>query len=156
MPQEGTLGLARRHLYRGTTPDWPGNEGLREAGCTPATTDPLVATLFAVLCRNHGASVALLVDRSSLEPFVGPANFFGEVGCAVNLRMQPSEFFRYVVRRVEVDRALEVLSGMGFDRLPVRLRSPEALRDELFETQELRQRLSPAQVAEFDRQVQGE
>ena len=45
------------YLYRGTTAGWPGNSVLQAERITCTSTDPLVATLFAIECRNHGRAI---------------------------------------------------------------------------------------------------
>src|SRR4051794_8251089 len=68
-----------RYLYRGTTRDWPGNECLRHEGVTCTTTDPLVATLFAIESRNHGPAVILAVRRGVFEE-LAESNYFSVIG----------------------------------------------------------------------------
>jgi hypothetical protein len=140
------------YLYRGTTVGWPGYEDLRATGMTPTTTDPVVATLFAVESRNHGQATLLLAERTPLETLVGEANHFANLECAINLRIQPLDFFRVVARRVEVDRSLAVLASMGFDQLPSRLR-PGALTDALRWTESISYRLSPDAIQQYNRLI---
>lgn len=53
MTAEGATGNGRptdevTYLYRGTTLGWPGTPTTSGEGITPTSTDPLIATLFAV------------------------------------------------------------------------------------------------------------
>ena len=60
------------YLYRGTTAGWPGNSVLQEEQITCTSTDPLVATLFAIECRNHGHAVILAVRTELFDKVLGP------------------------------------------------------------------------------------
>ncbi len=76
-----------RYLYRGTTEGWPGNEIMQERRITCTTTDPFVAALFGVECRNHGHAVILMVREDVFPDLVGPSNHFAMIESAVNLRI---------------------------------------------------------------------
>lgn len=47
-------------LFRGTTPGFPGNPVLQQLGITPASTDPLVATVFALEGKAIGGNAVVL------------------------------------------------------------------------------------------------
>src|SRR5277367_951504 len=96
------------YLYRGTTLGWPGNM-LQELRITCTTTDPLVATLFAVECRNHGRP-AILVARSDLfGELNAEENFFSVIECAINVRVSPLEFAAMAEVVLDVDNSLAIL-----------------------------------------------
>jgi hypothetical protein len=141
--------MEARYLYRGTTVGWPGNGVLQEQQITCTTTDPLVATLFAIECRNHGRPAILAVLSNSFGGLIAPPNHFAVIESAVNLPISPSEFANRAEVILDVDRALEILRSLGFQDLPVRLRDKEALRDELLYTFEAGQRLDEDQLHRF-------
>ncbi len=147
------MGGDPEYLYRGTTEGWPGNDCLREEGITCTTTDPLVATLFAVECRNHGPAIILAAPRAAFERLIGPENFFKDMECAINLRIPPVEFARRAVLRLDVDRALERLRTIGFDWLSVRIGGREALREAIKESHLAAQRLNPEQIRLFNQNM---
>ena len=145
------MGANPSYLYRGTTARWPGNESLLAAGITCTTTDPLVATLFAIACRNHGPGVVLLAPKGPLERLIGPSNPFEQIECAVNLEMLPGEFARRAVHRMDVDTSLAILAEPGFSALPVRINGAEALAIALQCSHDLGERLSPDRVDAYNR-----
>jgi hypothetical protein len=99
---------------------------------TCTSTDPLVATLFAVECRNHGRAIIAAAKRENFRGLVGPPNHFAVLESAVNLYVPPPEFAARVQIMLDVDRALAILSEIGFKDLPVRIRDKEALRGRNF------------------------
>ena len=48
------------HLFRGTSEGFPGNSVLQRLGISPASVDPLVATIFAVESNTRGGNGILL------------------------------------------------------------------------------------------------
>ncbi len=144
------------YLYRGTTAGWPGNIVLREKHITCTSTDPLVATLFAIECRNHGRAVILAaVRRDDFLDLTAPENYFCEIESAVNLYIPPREFAAKAEVIVDVDTALAILSEIGFNDLPVRIRNKEMLTDAIQDTYEARQRLNFEQLELFNARMLG-
>lgn len=143
------------YLYRGTTPNWPGSPGTQELRLTPTTTDPIVATLVAIECRNYGEGLILIAPRAPLQGLLGPHNHFGREECEVSIRVSPLEFFQFVIHTVDVDVSLKVLGAMGFVNLPIRINGPDALRDEILETQAASYRLNLEQIEEYNRRIFG-
>jgi len=97
-----------RYLYRGTTEGWRGHPVLPGPEITCTTTDPLVAALFAIECRNHGHAVVMAARRDRFEGLIGPANHFDIIESAVNLLISPLDFAQGAVT-LEVDQVWEVL-----------------------------------------------
>jgi hypothetical protein len=138
------------YLYRGTTAGWPGNSVLQAERITCTSTDPVVATLFAVQCRNHGRAIIVAAKRANFQRLLGPANHFSVLESAVNLYVPPLEFVAKAEIILDVDRALAILREMGFEDLPVRIRDQESLRDALLQTYEAGHRLNEEQRLWFD------
>lgn len=138
------------YLYRGTTAGWPGSSTLQAERITCTSTDPVVATLFAVECRNHGRAIVAAAKRGNFQRPLGPANHFFVLESAVNLYVPPLEFVAKAEIILDVDRALAILSEIGFEDLPVRIRDKESLRDALLQTYEAGQRLNEEQRLRFD------
>lgn len=143
------MGGQTEYYYRGTTRGWPGNPVLQELGITCVTTDPLVAALFAVECRNHGAAAVILAAKARFA--VAESNLLDLVESAVNLRVAPIDFERSADLLVEVDLALDVLRDLGFT-LPVRLPFSQ-LMDALKDSFAAGDRLTLLQIREFDRRI---
>src|SRR5437016_3765656 len=106
-----------RYLYRGTTEGWRGYPVLPGPAITCTTTDPLVATLFAIECRNHGHAVILAARADLFGGLIGPANHFDLIESAVNVLMSPLDFAQGAVT-LEIDRVLDTLREIGFDQIP--------------------------------------
>lgn len=143
------------YLYRGTTSGWPGNSVLQAEAITCTTTDPLVATLFAVKCRNHHSAVILVARLVTYQERIGPANHFCQIESCVNLRVHPLEFARNAEVTLEVADSLAILREIGFTDLPERIRDKSALRDVLLDTYGLAERLNLEQLERFNFQLLG-
>ena len=144
------------YVYRGTTRGWPGNPGSQALQMTCTSTDPLVATLFAIQCLRHGDAVVYLAPRDSLNHLVGPRNHFDEVECAVNYRVSPSEFPRYVALELHPHKSRDILIAMGFSAIPYLINDNETLDNALEESRDLSERLNPDQIREFNRRAHAE
>lgn len=143
------------YLYRGTTEGWPGNSVLQDEQITCTTTDPLVASLFAIECRNHGHAVILMARADAFVDRIGPSNHFEVMESAVNVLVPPQDFARKPDGVHEVDEVLTILAEMGFGPLPVRIRDKWALREALIGSYEAGQRLNHEQLLEFANRLLG-
>jgi hypothetical protein len=141
------------YLYRGTTVGWAGSKMLQEENITCTTTDPLVATLFAIECRNHGRAVILMSRRGLFIELREAPNFFSVIEAAVDLQILPVEFARMAEIELDVERSIEILNEMGFQHIPVRLTGYAALHEELDESHSAGRRLSVEQIRLFDFRV---
>jgi hypothetical protein len=138
------------YLYRGTTAGWPGNSVLQEEQITCTSSDPLVATLFAIECRNHGHAVILVARRELFATVPGPLNYFSVSESAVNLRITPENFARRAEVVLDVDKSLRILDALGFADIPVRLEGRSALQQELDTSHAAGLRLNDEQIALFN------
>jgi hypothetical protein len=142
------------YLYRGTTTGWPGNPVLREQKITCTSTDPLVATLFAIECRNHGRAIVAVARQDKFVGLVAPENHFVVFESAVNLYIPPLQFAMKAEIILEVDTALAILSEIDFKNLPVRM-DKETLRDAIMHTYNAGQRLNEEQRDWFNSRMIG-
>jgi hypothetical protein len=145
--------MEARYLYRGTTLGWPGDSVLQELRITCTTTDPLVATLFAIECRNHGRPAILVARKDLFGELIAEDNFFSVIECAVNVRISPLEFAALAEAVLDVEDSLTILRELGFEDLPVRLSGTTALQDLLEETHVRRMRLNEEQLRLFNEQM---
>lgn len=143
------------YLYRGTTAGWPGNSVLQEQRITCTSTDPFVATLFAIECRNRGRAVILVGRRGSFDEVLGPPNYFSVSESAVNVRVSPTEFASRADLALTVDDSLRILGALGFEGIPVRLRGLAALQQELDESHAAGLRLNDEQIALYNGRMFG-
>ena len=143
------------YLYRGTTAGWPGNPVLREEKITCTSTDPLVATLFAIECRNHGRAIIAVGRQDKFAGLVAPTNHFSIVESAVNLYIPPLQFVEKAEITLEVDRALTILNEIGFADLPIRM-DKETRRQALLYTYGAGQRLNEEQLSWFNSRILGD
>jgi hypothetical protein len=149
------------YYYRGTTRGWKGSSNSIEEGITFVSTDPLVATLFAIECRNHGEAAVLLVAKRAFQVVVSddgsgrinPVDLtFTVPECAVQLAVSTSELEQQASYIVEGDDAIRYLEELGVTDLPVRMRDRSELQEFVTKTQD--ERLSMNQIREFDRKVE--
>jgi hypothetical protein len=136
-------------LYRGTSSGWPGNPVLSSLRITPTSTDPLVATLFAIECQRFGKGIVLGCRRAAVERLVGPSNVLSAIESEVVIDVTPLEFVeRFVEWIIGVDAARNALVEMGFE-VPTFVGDKRVLDDWLSRSP----RLDAAATAEFNRRV---
>ncbi len=141
-----------RYLYRRTTDGWGGHPILPGPPMSCTTTDPLVAALFAIECRNYGHAVILAARRDRFEDLIGPANQFDMIESAVNLLISPVDLAQGAVI-LEVDRVIDVLREIGFDQVPIRIGNKWALREALISSYEAGERLTTEQLRQFNSRI---
>lgn len=141
--------MAERFVYRGTCPGWPGSGPVQSVRMTPVTTDPLVATLFALECLRHGPSVVHLASKGSVAQIIGCGNRFADLECEIGLAVTPLDFAANHTRCcLPVEVARSILHDLGFP-LPVVISSKRWLQIEL----QTSARLTDTEIVEFDRQA---
>ena len=123
---------------------------LQEEQVTCTTIDPLVATLFAIECRDHGRAVILVARRELFAELHAAPNYFSVSEAAVNLQVVPVEFARMAEIALDVERSIEILREMGFQDIPVRLSGYSALQDEIDESHAAGLRLNAGQIRLFN------
>jgi hypothetical protein len=151
------------YYYRGTTRGWEGSSNSIELGITFVSTDPLVATLFAIECRNHGQPAVLILSKevapvlAEVTPErINPVDItFDGLERAVKLAASPSDLERMASYIVDVDDAIVVLNELGFEDIPVRIGSKSELNRYLADNYASGVRLSLKQIREFDSRIEG-
>ena len=118
-------GTQQPYWYRGTTRNWPGGTGPRLLGRTSLTTDPLVATLFAIECARKGSAIVYLVPRASVSGFVTSANYLAHIEKEVVVDLLPKDLCHN--HSVSVMRAYDILIELGCD-LPIAMSGLDSLR----------------------------
>lgn len=102
------------YLFRGTSLGWPGNKTMQKIGLTPTSTDPLVATFFAMKSNQHGEGVVYYARWEDFKDRFGLPNVLEHRECEVVLSMLPIEFARLAKGYIPVQKAREILVSMGF------------------------------------------
>ena len=138
-------------IYRGTTLGWPGDRTSLEMGHSSTSTSPVVATLFALRCRNYGGPGVVHLLRTEDVPLSDLVNVLSELESEIVVDLTPAECESRDELTVDVDDCLRVLAQLGLS-LPIRLPAHRNdLKHHLLDTP----RLSRAERAEFDRLVFG-
>jgi hypothetical protein len=139
----------RDWLYRGTTPHWPGSEPLRTLRITPTSTDPLVATIFALECLRFGPAVVQIVLREAVADRIDQPNVLSALEREVVLAMPPEEFSRdHACLQVSAYEAREVLAEIGYE-LPVSMANKQVFQTLIATSARLRQ----TDIREFNRLI---
>jgi hypothetical protein len=111
------------------------------------STDPLVATLFALECLRFGPAVVQSCGRSVVAELLEPGNVLADLEREVVVALPPADFTaRYAPRIIEVHVAREILAELGFE-LPPSIANKDVLHSLLKSTA----RLKDGDIREFDR-----
>lgn len=95
---------------------YQGNASLQRAGVTPASTDPLVATLFGTEANQHGNGVIYIIRGSDLDGInVSDGNVLRDLELEVSIEALPVEVYDRAYAMINVGQAQDVLKEMGFD-----------------------------------------
>ncbi|WP_269507033.1 hypothetical protein [Burkholderia sp. IMCC1007] len=136
------------HLFRGTSPGWVGSLGA-QATAVSATTDPSIATVFALEARGQaGQAVVQFGPRSSIGTF-DLGNWMAAQEREVGVLMSSKDFAARAPSFVPVDTARQVLGELGMPKLPYTVASPSA-RSMLLDAVP---KMTPEQVAEFIQRI---
>jgi hypothetical protein len=110
---------------------------LQRIGITPASTDPVVATIFATESNNYGRGVVQIATAQDLVGVKGgPGNVLAALEKEVAVAVSPLEFGA-------------ILQGIGVSTPPA-VRGPAGVDAVLRSTP----RLSPDQIEQFMRAIQ--
>ena len=120
---------------------------LQQLGITPASTDPLVATVFALEGKAIGGDAVVLMGgmRNFGAGDIDLGNVRASLEREVQVNMQPSQFESAAPNSIPVDAARQALSDMGVAELPPTITSSQQATQILEGTS----RLTPAQIQEF-------
>jgi RHS repeat-associated protein len=133
-----------RILFRGTTEGFPGSKAIQELGITPTSTDPAVATIFAIHAKQYGKGVvhiALPKDLKGVQFY--EANALKGIENEVAVGLKPAEFASKASLTITVDQARKILGEIGI-KLPAKISL-----DEISSYLKNTPKLSQAQIKEF-------
>ena len=138
-------------LFRGTSTGFPGHPGLQRLSLTPATTDPIVATLFATESANFGFGVVHIATHGELTGVeIVAGNVLATLEKEVAIRIKPREFAQKAGLTLIAAEARNILRNIGI-ALPHRIANKARLSEILHTSP----RLTQEQIFEFVRQARG-
>lgn len=134
-------------LFRGSTEGYFGTPILTQLGISPASIDPVVATIFAIEGRAFGAEPILQFGSKTEfgNPLIDLGNVRSVLEREVQVGLSPEEFASRAPNVISADLARQILSDMNVVNLPTVIRSTQEATQILENTP----RLTPAQIAEF-------
>jgi hypothetical protein len=109
-----------------------------------------VATLFAIECLQRGPAIVLVANWANFDGLSGPTNHAAVFECEVVLKISPIVFARQALLTLDAQQSRDILVGMGFDRIPVRISGKSALREAIEQSYRDSDRLSPDQILAFN------
>jgi RHS repeat-associated protein len=126
-------------LFRGTSEGFPGSAGLQRVGVTPASQDPLVATVFATESQNYGRGVVQIATPANLEGVVlSEGNVLATLEREVAVGLLPKQFAERAGVQITAAEARGILERMGY-ALPSQIRGPAGVSQALGTTSRLTQ-----------------
>lgn len=138
----GRVAPAETYLFRGTTADWPGNPSLQRAGVSPTSTNPAMATNFAIESSRFGDGVIHIVNGGRVPLTAG--NVLSHLEAEVVVNLPPNVLAARAELTITVGQARQILRELGIDT-PPSLAGKEALRQAVATTTSM----SPEQIAAF-------
>ena len=115
---------------------------------TPASSDPLVAVLFALACRRFGPPVVLILPLERVEGLTKSENLLATEECEIAVAISPCEFAERAIMEVDVNVASDALRALGFS-VPDAIPDVNALRDALHDSHMNGSRLTAVHVRSF-------
>ncbi|MGZ8842404.1 MAG: RHS repeat-associated core domain-containing protein, partial [Pyrinomonadaceae bacterium] len=126
-------------LFRGTSEGFPGSPGLQRVGVTPASQDPLVATVFATESQNYGRGVVQVATPANLEGVaLVEGNVLATLEREVAVEVLPLQFAQRAGVQISASEARSILERMGH-MLPSRIHGPAGVSQTLGTTPRLTQ-----------------
>ncbi|WP_157856480.1 MULTISPECIES: ricin-type beta-trefoil lectin domain protein [Streptomyces] len=140
-------------LFRGTTKNYGGGAGTKTSGSTPSSWHPGVATAYAVHSASRGSDAVVHVIPSSNLQRAGieTERYWGSLpqDREVVINALPGDVANAASLSIPVDRAREILSGIGID-IPAHLPDPKSL-DEFLKLD--LPDMTPGQISDFVQQA---
>ena len=147
----GPTNKEETYYFRGTTEGYEGNASLQKIGITPASTDPLVATVFATEAEQYGKGVVYIASSSDLKGVtISEGNVLRDLEREVAIELLPQEFASRASITLSVQTARNILSDMGYS-LPSNIFS----KGELSVILENMPRLSDVEIKRFVEKARG-
>jgi hypothetical protein len=124
---------------------FPGSQALQEIGVTSASTDPVVAAIFATESDNYGIGVVHIATAHDLVGVrITSGNVLAKIECEVGVELRPAEFALRATHTIAAQRARTILREMGIAVPPI-IRGPAGVDAALKSLP----RLDPDQIRQF-------
>jgi RHS repeat-associated protein len=136
-----------KYLFRGTSEGFEGSAALQKLSITPTSSDPVVATVFAVSSKNYGKGVLQIALPKELQGVEFTGNVLQSLEKEVAVGLKPADFASKTSLTITADQASGILNKMGV-KLPQNI-PLENISKVLKETP----RLNQSQIDEFFRQA---
>ena len=105
---EGTV------FFRGTSEGFEGSPGLQRLGVTPATSDPVVGTIFATEGQNFGRGVLHVATPADLKGVtISEGNMFAQRELEVAIELSPKQFADRASTTISAAEARSALHSIG-------------------------------------------
>lgn len=109
------------YLFRGTSPEFIGSSGARQTAVS-ATTDPFVATIFALEAKGQAGKGILHFGGKSNYGNFQSGNWHAVREREVGLNMKSPDFAQKSPYSITVEQSKKILDDMGFS-VPNRINS---------------------------------
>ena len=111
----GDGGEREKYYFRGTTEGYEGNASLQRLGITPASTDPLVSTLFATEAEQYGKGVVYIASTNDLKGVtISEGNVLSDLEREVGINILPKDFSDRASIEISSQDARNILKDMGY------------------------------------------
>ena len=149
---DNTSDVEEIYYFRGTTEGYEGNRSLQRIGVTPASTDPLVSTVFAIEAERYGKGIVYIASDSDLKGIIiSEGNVLSNLEKEVCVEIPPKVFSEKASTRISVQHSREILNEMGY-LLPDKIYDKQHLNSVLKETP----RLNEDEIRIYVNQAKGE
>lgn len=115
------------YLFRGTSKGFAGNKATAFGGVTPTSSEPVVATIYAVEGQNYGEGI---LHVALPEQFIGKevaANVRKPLEREIVIGVTPTEFANQSILTISADQARGILEKLGI-KIPSRVTRETATR----------------------------
>ena len=111
----GDDGEREKYYFRGTMEGYEGNASLQRLGITPASTDPLVSTLFATEAKQYGKGVVYIASTNDLKGVtISAGNVLSDLEREVGINILPKDLSDRASIEISSQDARDILKDMGY------------------------------------------
>lgn len=109
-----------KYLFRGTSEGFEGLATHQKLGVTPTSSDPAIATIFAINSKTYGKGVIQVALPSELQGVEVTGNVLQSLEKEVAIGLKPAEFANKATLTISADQARSILNNMGI-KLPANI-----------------------------------
>ena len=108
-------------IFRGTSEGFPGSKANQLIGVSPASTDPVVATLMATESNNSGKGIVYLSNTKQFAEVGVTENVLNEMEKEIAANVSPSEFPQYSLSSITAEQATGILKSEFGINIPAKI-----------------------------------